>query len=297
MPTPRIAKNEPDDPDETADLDPVPREAARFNRARMTVIRPLPVVEDEASRLVADETETDTSPDLRLAEEALLPGFAPDSELALLEPNSEPDSDPEPRLEPDNPPAAHDSQIAAFDTDEKPVAPQWRAAAPLVASLPAQETVESEPLTTQIVAAPPTSPVSDGPASTDSVVRNSAARPIVAPDLSLRWIAPNETPVGKFVELTLLVTNRGDAPAEDVTLMLNLPRGVEHKQGRKLQQSLGQLTPDQSRRITLFVRPLEVGELVLPVEARAGDARAKATGYMTVAAGTAAVEAADLCTE
>lgn len=270
MPTPKLPVREPD-LELTDDHEVASNEFARFNRARAAESLG-PLIDSDEPLPAVPLNEIEAEEDLRLAGAPLLPDFAEAGDLATMAFTGP--ADAERPIEPES----SQPEVVELPVVAPVAAPQWRAAAPLPPNEYFLTPVASEPLPTRFVTAPAE------PASPPTRSTATAAREPPRAQLSVRWLAPNSAAPGKLAELTMLVSNTGNAPAWDVTLQLDLPEGVEHKEGRRLIQSLGKLNPDETRRIPLFIRPLTAGEISLPVEARTGDVRARSTGFVTVAA-------------
>lgn len=92
-------------------------------------------------------------------------------------------------------------------------------------------------------------------------------RPVpVRPDVRLRILTdPVEVDVDDVAVVNLEIRNVGDANAEGVSLRVNLPRDVDHKelnpdaQFRRVESSIRLLQPDERRTMVLRIRPTRAG--------------------------------------
>ncbi|MCS7239207.1 MAG: hypothetical protein NZ899_13205 [Thermoguttaceae bacterium] len=106
------------------------------------------------------------------------------------------------------------------------------------------------------------------------------------PRLALRWQVPTTILVGTEVEATLVLSNQGDAPAQDTVVRLQLPSSaeiqelppqVEREAGSgDLVWKVGSIGPGQEKLLTLSVRAREVGQLACSAVAASGPWEAKA---------------------
>lgn len=208
---------------------------------------PEPEPEPEVVSELEPEPEPEPEPifvDWRLEPEALNPGFADDRLMAQL-------------LPPPAPPRA---------IVERPANSDWKPAA--TRPEPPKTREESAPTTTRVV--PPAAPVP------------AIVVPERRPRLALRWQEAPAARPGALVTINLLVSNVGNAAAQNVELSLRLPAVVGHPEGDDLEQDLGTLQAGETRLIPLIVKPSVPGRMELPVTARAVGAEASSVGWLRV---------------
>jgi uncharacterized repeat protein (TIGR01451 family) len=97
--------------------------------------------------------------------------------------------------------------------------------------------------------------------------------PVRAPELAWKVTAPEATFVGERVLCRIDVTNKGSAPARDVTVQTLLPEGLAHPFGPDLESSLGTLGPGEQRTVPLEATATRPGDLQLRVSVQAKGAR------------------------
>jgi uncharacterized repeat protein (TIGR01451 family) len=88
-------------------------------------------------------------------------------------------------------------------------------------------------------------------------------------ELALTLEAPAVGNVGEPVVIQLEVANRGRAAAENVLLFDELPEGLEHPAGRRLDYPIGRLGPGEVRKTRLRVTPGRAGDFVNRIELKA----------------------------
>ena len=79
------------------------------------------------------------------------------------------------------------------------------------------------------------------------------------PELSIVQRAPETVLIGQQLEIELEVSNPGSGEATGVVLQEDVPEGLEHPQGRQLDNALGTLAPGEVRNQVLRLRAVEPG--------------------------------------
>lgn len=79
------------------------------------------------------------------------------------------------------------------------------------------------------------------------------------PELKIVQHAPETVLIGQQLEIELEVSNPGSGEATGVMLLEDVPEGLEHPKGRRLDNSLGNLAPGEARRQVLRLRAVAPG--------------------------------------
>ncbi len=79
------------------------------------------------------------------------------------------------------------------------------------------------------------------------------------PELKLDVTFPSEILIGQPATLDITVTNTGNGAAEKVVIEEDVPEGFAHAAGRQLEQEIGTLRPQESRRLTLILDTTQPG--------------------------------------
>lgn len=106
----------------------------------------------------------------------------------------------------------------------------------------------------------------DPPEVRRPILRPSEPEPVRIPDVRLRLLTdPVQVKVDEIAVVTFEVRNVGDADAEGVSLRINLPTDVDHKDLdprdmlRRVESVVRVLKPEESRRMVLRIRPTREG--------------------------------------
>jgi uncharacterized repeat protein (TIGR01451 family) len=96
------------------------------------------------------------------------------------------------------------------------------------------------------------------------------------PQLALKVASPNRVLVGEDATFTITVSNPGSGVAQNVVLDNRVPPSFKHALGGKIEYSIGDLKPNESRTIELKLGAAQAGQVVNLLIARAeGDLRAE----------------------
>nr|MDQ3330086.1 hypothetical protein [Planctomycetota bacterium] len=90
------------------------------------------------------------------------------------------------------------------------------------------------------------------------------------PQLAVTVSGPAEVAIGETVSQTITVSNPGTGTADDVTIEVNLPAGLEHAKGAKLAMPVGSLSAGQSQVIRLALFATQGGPQSIQVRATGG---------------------------
>lgn len=90
------------------------------------------------------------------------------------------------------------------------------------------------------------------------------------PMLRVSVSSPAEVAMGETVPQTITVTNPGNGTADEVTVEVNLPPGLEHAKGSRLSMPIGSLAPGQSHDLRLALFATQGGPQEVHVQATAG---------------------------
>jgi len=108
---------------------------------------------------------------------------------------------------------------------------------------------------------------SDSALQAEAHVDTQISRPSLVLDMS----GPNTATVGQKIQFRVQITNKGDRPLENVTITDQFATGLEQTEGQPspVQQTLGQLQPDETKVIGLSFFVRNTGELCHTVEVTA----------------------------
>jgi uncharacterized repeat protein (TIGR01451 family) len=90
------------------------------------------------------------------------------------------------------------------------------------------------------------------------------------PQLQVKLNGPTEVSIGEAASQTITVSNPGSGTADDVTVEVTLPAGLEHAKGRKLTMPIGSLAPGQSQVVRLALVATQGGPQDIHVRASSG---------------------------
>ena len=93
------------------------------------------------------------------------------------------------------------------------------------------------------------------------------------PELKITQQAPQQVLIGQQLEIELAVGNIGTGGATNVVLQVDVPSGLDHPQGRELDNLLGDLRPGEERREVLRLKAVEPGMIQNTVTLVADDAQ------------------------
>jgi uncharacterized repeat protein (TIGR01451 family) len=123
---------------------------------------------------------------------------------------------------------------------------------------------------------------------------------IVAPGLAVTMTGPTRRYLERQATYVVSVTNPGTAPAKDVELTTQLPKGMKFIQANNaghydpqthtVRWSLEELPPTETGRVTLVAMPIEVGEQTVKIEGKAKQGLSDEKQQTVTVEGLAAVE-------
>src|SRR5262249_8190145 len=109
-------------------------------------------------------------------------------------------------------------------------------------------------------------PTGEGELATSATVTFSAASglktQITRPKITLSHTGPETVQVGDPATFQIQVANVGTGPATGLVLHANLPAGLWHEKGSKIDADLGTLAPGESRTIPLTTAAIRSGRQV-----------------------------------
>ncbi|MEL6106355.1 MAG: hypothetical protein AAFU85_09975 [Planctomycetota bacterium] len=91
------------------------------------------------------------------------------------------------------------------------------------------------------------------------------------PELKIVQKAPEQVPIGQLVEIELEISNPGTGEATGVVLQEDVPVGLEHPQGRELDNFIGNLGPGEVRRQVLRMKAVQPGTVENTIRVKADD--------------------------
>lgn len=91
------------------------------------------------------------------------------------------------------------------------------------------------------------------------------------PELKVVQKAPPKVPVGQLLEIELEVSNPGTGEATGVLLQEDVPDGLQHPQGKQLDNMIGTLGPGEIRRQILRMRAVKPGIIENQIRVKADD--------------------------
>ncbi len=89
------------------------------------------------------------------------------------------------------------------------------------------------------------------------------------PLLEVVMKGPSEVMLGDSASQVVTVSNPGTGVAQNVSIEVRIPKGLEHPRGEKLEMEIGSLNPGESRAVRLSLAAIDGGEHVLQVQAKA----------------------------
>jgi len=98
----------------------------------------------------------------------------------------------------------------------------------------------------------------------------TAAFRVEEPLLAVAVQGVQEVMVGEPATQVVTVSNPGTGAAQNVTLDVSIPEGLEHPRGRRLALELGSLAPGENRSVRLSLTAVSGGEQIVEVDAKAG---------------------------
>ena len=94
-----------------------------------------------------------------------------------------------------------------------------------------------------------------GSTATVSFAAEASGRTIVTrPMLKLAVNAPSESLIGEKIKFDIAISNPGSGTATNVTLLENVPDGLEHPSGRTLNNVIGDIKPGETKKLSLTLR-------------------------------------------
>lgn len=93
------------------------------------------------------------------------------------------------------------------------------------------------------------------------------------PELKITQRAPQQVLIGQQLEIELEIANIGTGEATGVVLQEDVPEGLDHPQGRQLDNALGNLRPGETRTEVLRLRAVQPGMIQNVVHLIAEDAQ------------------------
>lgn len=116
-------------------------------------------------------------------------------------------------------------------------------------------------------------PVEEGPIGSVAKVSfqasASARTRSTKPGLVLEHTGPMKVLVGDTVRFQIKITNPGSGAATQVVLEEDVPQGLTHSSGAKLEYAVGTIQPGQTRHLELSLKASEAGSVVNTLFARA----------------------------
>ena len=101
---------------------------------------------------------------------------------------------------------------------------------------------------------------------------SSAAFQVEEPMLKVAMKGPQEVMVGDPASQVVTISNPGTGIAENVTLEVHLPKGLEHIRGERLLMEVGSLNPGETRSVRLSLAAVSGGTHTVKVEVKGGAA-------------------------
>lgn len=109
-------------------------------------------------------------------------------------------------------------------------------------------------------------------ASVSFAAEASAKTSCTRPQLRLMVSAPARAMIGETVKFDISITNTGTGTAKGVTLLENVPDGLQHPSGRTLNNVLGDIKPGETRKLALSLHTTAPGPItnVMSVSTESG---------------------------
>jgi uncharacterized repeat protein (TIGR01451 family) len=109
---------------------------------------------------------------------------------------------------------------------------------------------------------------------------------LTKPGLNVTKSGPQMVQVGDKVPFTLQVSNPGSGPVNNVVLHDDMPRGLQHPAGEKIEADVGTLAAGQSKTVQLEATAMQPGKFINTVTATAaGGLQSSAQSEVTVIQG------------
>jgi uncharacterized membrane protein len=113
--------------------------------------------------------------------------------------------------------------------------------------------------------------------------------------LSLAVSSPGAALIGQACKFEIRVTNQGSAPADQLTLSVELPDEIVHQVGQSLEQHIERLAPGQTYRALVRAQAKSSGKTVVTADlAEAGAIVARASARIVVEAASRTAAKVDL---
>lgn len=106
-------------------------------------------------------------------------------------------------------------------------------------------------------------------ATVSSTTDASARTTVTRPQLMVKTTGPNRALLGEQVVLVILISNPGTGTAHKVVLEERIPPGLRHPAGRDLEYEVGDLRPNETRRLELKMTAAQAGMVNNVLSARA----------------------------
>ena len=113
----------------------------------------------------------------------------------------------------------------------------------------------------------------------------TAATAVTKPALTLEQTGPRQVMLGDLVRFAIQISNPGSGTAEHVVVEEDVPDGLSHSAGRKLEYEVGAIHPGETRHLELTLKAAQPGHVSNLLIARAeGDLRARHVAELEVIA-------------
>jgi uncharacterized repeat protein (TIGR01451 family) len=121
-----------------------------------------------------------------------------------------------------------------------------------------------------------------GSVATVSFNADASAKTVATrPQLVIKATAPNRVLIGEDVKLSIVVSNPGSGIAQKVVLEERVPPGLQHPAGSDLEYDIGDLRPNESRRLELTLKAAQPGQVANLLSAH-GEANLKAEDRLDI---------------
>ncbi len=116
-------------------------------------------------------------------------------------------------------------------------------------------------------------PVSEGQVGSVATVSFQASATArsrsTKPELALEHTGPKQVLVGEAVRFAIKLSNPGTGAATQVVLEEDVPTGLAHSSGAKLEYAVGRIEPGQTRHLELTLKAAQPGQVINTLIARA----------------------------
>lgn len=92
---------------------------------------------------------------------------------------------------------------------------------------------------------------------------------VTKPNLSIEHTGPQQVMVGDMVRFAIQISNPGTGTAERVMLQEDVPPGLTHSAGQKLEYEVGSIRPGETRHLELTLKAAQAGQVDNVITARA----------------------------